>query len=283
MSAIDVGGLINSLDGQTGGGGGGGLSIGGSGGGYADLAGDVVNYISAAVEGNQLQTGINHAGNALTAGYQTARGDYAPYTALGQTGANRLSQIGNFSFTPGDLTQDPGYQFQKAQGEAGVNASAAARGLGMSGATAEAMDYFNQQLAGTSYQNAYNRALEGYKTNVAGAEYETGVGAQAANQLSNLDYNYGTNQANLELARGSVRAGTLKGVLTAGGSALETTINSAASQGAGGGGNTLSNIGSADAEGTMGGYSGYAGPDTGVPYSYDPYSGSSGSANLGNA
>src|ERR1035441_1764915 len=109
-------------------------------------------------------TAISNAGTAQQGLYNTETTGTQPYQAAGVQGLNKLqSTAGTFSFNPSDLQNDPGYQFQLQQGNKALAASAAGRGMLQSGRALKAMDQFSQGLAGTSYQNAYNRALTTYK------------------------------------------------------------------------------------------------------------------------
>lgn len=70
-----------------------------------------------------------------------------------------------FSFDPTDLTSDPGYKFQLQQGDQAATRSATAAGQGNSGNLDTALSQYNQGLAGTTFNNAYNRALTTFQTN----------------------------------------------------------------------------------------------------------------------
>lgn len=95
--------------------------------------------------------------------YEQNRADLAPYrdagyTALGQIGTGTAAG-GEFnrSFNMADYQADPGYAFRLEQGNRGVEASAAARGGVLSGATLKALARYNQDAASQEYGAAYNR------------------------------------------------------------------------------------------------------------------------------
>jgi len=215
--AFDVSSITSMIGGSGGSsGGGGGSSAGGNAMSISGMAEqDIANYLGSYLATQQEDTAIHKGMDALTTSYNKATGELQPYQAVGQMGVKRLSGIGDFSFNPQDLQNEPGYQFQLQQGQAGVNASAFAKGLGTSGATAQAMSYFNQQLAGTSYQNAYNRALSSFNTNAGLGEWETQLGQGNSNALANLDTGYGENMTNLNLQLGNVHAAGIKGAQSA--------------------------------------------------------------------
>jgi hypothetical protein len=66
---------------------------------------------------------------------------------------------------PNTFTKDPSYQFRVGEGEKALQRSAAARGSLLSGGFAKALTNYGQEAGSQEYQNAFNRALEGYQTN----------------------------------------------------------------------------------------------------------------------
>jgi hypothetical protein len=116
-------------------------------------AGTAANNVIAA----GTTAGTNAVGTAATG---TAA--LSPYTTAGSTAANNLSaalQPGGALDTPFTAqtmaSMSPGYQFEQAQGDAGVQRAAAAAGLTGSGGTMKALSAYNQNLASTAYQNAF--------------------------------------------------------------------------------------------------------------------------------
>jgi hypothetical protein len=107
--------------------------------------------------------------------FDIGRADLQPYREGGVTAQNRLTTLlgiggdttaadyGKYSkdFGMSDFTTDPGYQFRLEQGIKALNASAAAKGMGMSGANIKGATEYGQNLGSQEYQNAFNR----YQTN----------------------------------------------------------------------------------------------------------------------
>jgi hypothetical protein len=132
-----------------------------------------------------------------------------PFLEGGYTANNRLLELlglgGNkdaagygsanaqFSFTPGDLTQAPGYQFQLQQGQEALDRKAAAGGGFYSGAALKAAQGFGQNLASTTFDNEYNRAFNAFQTNRANTlnplQSLSGQGQTAANTSANIQQN----------------------------------------------------------------------------------------------
>jgi hypothetical protein len=80
----------------------------------------------------------------------------------------------------------PGYQFTQQQGNLAIQRMAAANG-GFSGGTLRSADRFNTNLANTTYNDVFNRALSGYNAQLAG--YGAGLqGYMGSNQAANQNY-----------------------------------------------------------------------------------------------
>ena len=81
----------------------------------------------------------NQAQQTALSMYNTTRGDLSPYRQIGNVAAgdltNRLGELtAPIMMDQATLEKTPGYQFNLYQGEKAVQNSAAARGLGESGA-----------------------------------------------------------------------------------------------------------------------------------------------------
>ena len=104
-----------------------------------------------------------------------------------------LQPLNAFSFNPQDLQNEPGYQFQLGEGKRALTENALARGSFFTPQTAIDLNNYAQGLAGTTYNNAFNRALQQYATNAAGNQQNYGqsatnfqLGAGQNNQLFNM-------------------------------------------------------------------------------------------------
>ena len=144
--------------------------------------------------------------------FDIGRADLAPYREGGTTAQNQLMTLlgiggdqnaqgyGRYAkdFGMSDFTTDPGYQFRLEQGMKALNASAAAKGMGMSGANIKGATEYGQNLGSQEYQNAFNR----YQTNrtaqlaplqglyAGGQAAAAGSAAQAGALGSNLGQTY---------------------------------------------------------------------------------------------
>jgi hypothetical protein len=88
-----------------------------------------------------------------------------PYMQAGNQGVSSLSSFlspggaGTTPFTADTFKQyvDPGYQFQLEQGQQGINNRNAADSGALSGAALKDLVNYNQGMANTAYENAFNR------------------------------------------------------------------------------------------------------------------------------
>jgi len=137
----------------------------------------VLSYIG----GNKA---VNSAQGQQTRGNQAAQAELQPYMDTGRQAntmmQNSLSsgQLGK-SFTPGDLTQDPGYQFRLAQGEQALGRKQSAGGNYYSGEALKEAQQFGQGLADQTYADAYNRDLARQQNlyNILSGQQSQGQGA----------------------------------------------------------------------------------------------------------
>ena len=183
--------------------------------------------------------------------FDIGRTDLQPYREGGVTAQNQLMQMlgiggdktaqgyGRYAkdFGMSDFTTDPGYQFRLEQGMRALNASAAAKGMGMSGANIKGATEYGQNLGSQEYQNAFNR----YQTNRAaqldplfklytgGQASAAGSAAQAGALGANLGNTYSNLGTNLGKAATDAGAATAGGYV-AGGNAINSTIVSLGNQ-----------------------------------------------------
>jgi hypothetical protein len=91
----------------------------------------------------------------------------AGINALNKMQGGAFAQPAAFKFGAGDYQADPGYAFRLAEGQKALDRQAAARGGLISGGALKAAQRYGQEMGSQEYQNAYNRALTGYNTDVA--------------------------------------------------------------------------------------------------------------------
>lgn len=87
--------------------------------------------------------------------------DSALKKAQKQLLAGNQQQLANISsFDPSGLTKDPGYEFQRAQGEQGLNRALGATGNVFSGRALQAASQYNQDYANNAFNDYYQREMD---------------------------------------------------------------------------------------------------------------------------
>jgi hypothetical protein len=106
-------------------------------------------------------------------------------------------------FGEADFQKDPGYDFRMKEGARGVENSAAARGMQLSGATLKAMTKYNQDFASNEYSKSSDRfnndrafASNEYGNSLTRLNTDRSFGADQMNSAYNRSTNDKTNQFN---------------------------------------------------------------------------------------
>lgn len=157
------------------------------------------------LEKKNQQAGIDFQTNEWT-GQQAAE---QPYQQLGSTAANAYANLLKNPFQAPTLEQaeqTPGYQFNLQSGTQAIDENAAATGNLMSGNTGVALTKYGQGLATTTYQQAYQNALQQYMTNLNAAGQGTNIGLSSTGQLGQFGQGAANNLASLYLTGGQQQA-----------------------------------------------------------------------------
>ncbi|NCC41692.1 MAG: hypothetical protein EOM21_20210 [Gammaproteobacteria bacterium] len=139
------------------------LTSGGS--GMASLTGSGGKLGSLLKAGTSLYSGYqedktnDEIERKMLEAQQRASGMLSPYQQAGLGATNKLSDALMAGFNPGDLTQDPGYQFQLAEMQKGADAALSSQGMSQSGEAIKAAMRYRQGLADRTYNDAYQRWL----------------------------------------------------------------------------------------------------------------------------
>jgi len=139
-------------------------------------------------------------------------------TALGTGGDPNAPGYGSLTkpFSPGDLTQDPGYEFQLQQGDQALNRKEAAAGNFFSGSALKAAQDYGQGLAGTTYNAAFQRNQAQKQQDYSMLAGQNGAGQQAAGTAAGLYEGIGNAQANSQIASSNATNQTLSSLLSGG-------------------------------------------------------------------
>jgi hypothetical protein len=191
----------------------------------------------------------------------------AGVNALSQMRSGAFAQPAAFKFGANDYQADPGYAFRLAEGQKALDRQAAARGGLISGGALKAAQQYGQEMGSQEFQNAYNRALTGYNTDVArsdagynrlasmagmgqtstdkigaaGQSMVGGIGAAGQNMVSGVSNalgNYGNAASNAYMGAANARASGYVGGANAVNQGLGTYLNYTQSQ------NLLNRLGS---------------------------------------
>jgi len=205
------GGFMSKLGGSFGGGGGGGGGMG-----------NLLNAGSSIFSGINANRAEGNARDDLLAGQERARVALAPYGESGLAANQALAakmasgELGG-TFNPGDLTNDPGYKFNLAQGEQALQRRQAAAGNMFSGeALKEAQDY-GQGLADRTYGDAYQRWLQGQQNTYNQYSGQAAAGQNAAAGLGGIYNQMGTTRAEAGVSQADNINKTLSALLSGSG------------------------------------------------------------------
>lgn len=166
--------------------------------------------------------GANKAADAQTAAaqkaqdtalgmYNTTRGDLQPFRQIGTDAGTQLtSRLGELTspitMDQATLEKTPGYQFNLTQGLKAVQNSAAARGLGNSGAALKGAANFATGLADNTYQNQFNNANTNQSNAYNRLKALVDTGENASAQTGTLGNAAATNIATAQTAAGNAQA-----------------------------------------------------------------------------
>lgn len=180
----------------------------------------VISPIAGLLGMTRAPKATERAATHITSGMGAAQAELDPYK---QTGAqanemlqNKLSsgQLGG-TFTPGDLTKDPGYQFRLAEGEQALGRKQSAGGNYFSGQALKEAQQFGQGLADQTYNDAYNRWLQEQQNTYNILSGQQGQGYNAAKDYGAYSVGIGQTMADAALAKEQQRMKGLAQILGA--------------------------------------------------------------------
>jgi len=133
--------------------------------------------------------------------FDLQRADLAPYreaggVALGQIGRG-TAEGGEFNrrFTMADYQADPGAEFRRAEGQRGVEASAAARGGILSGGALKALARYNSDFAANEFGAAERRYQNDLTSRFNRLSNIAGTGQTAVQSGNQASQNFVSNQS----------------------------------------------------------------------------------------
>ncbi len=149
--------------------------------------------------------GIQREQQAIT------RADLSPYRAVGDDATNRLtgrlSELTEpISVNPDDFQNSDYYKFLSKEGQRGATNSAAARGLGTSGAALKGAAAFAKGLASTEWQNNFNMKRANTTDAYSRLKGLIDTGANAAAMTGTLGEKSAYNQGTAIVGAGNAEA-----------------------------------------------------------------------------
>lgn len=196
----------------------------------AGLAGSLISSSAAKSAAAGQTAAANNASNNTLAQYQQTRADLAPFVQMGTSAGNTLtnqlpSLTAPTSMTEADLVNTPGYQFNLSQGLEGVQNSASARGLGVSGAAMKGAANYATGLADSTYQNQFNNDQTNKNAAFNKLLAVTGVGQNAAAQTGTQGLTATQNAGNFSTSGANAAASGTVGAANAGVSGINDVSN----------------------------------------------------------
>lgn len=165
------------------------------------LGGGLISAMGAQSAADTQASAANNANALQWKMYRQNVQRLAPYTAAGNVAmaglmGNLPGLVKPIKMDQATLEQTPGYQFNLSQGLKAVQSSAAARGLGSSGAAIrDAAEYANG-LAASTYQQQFNNAMANKQMAYNTLGGVAGMGENAAAGVGNAGMQTATNMGN---------------------------------------------------------------------------------------
>jgi hypothetical protein len=222
------------------------------------IAGSAVIGAGASLYGSSQAAGAAKDAAALQEQqFQQTQGNLQPYNTVGQSAAQQLQALNTKGFTagqpdyvstaagmqPGAMTEanlinTPGYQFNLTQGLQSTQNAAAARGLGVSGASLKGAASYATGLADSTYQNQFNNQQTLFQNEL---NLNTAQQGNAMNQYNRLagTASLGENAAASAGAQGTLAAANAGNYLNQAGGANAAGTLGAANALTGGANNAL--------------------------------------------
>lgn len=174
------------------------------------LIGGAATVYSANEAAKAQENAANTAANTNLYMYNQTRTDLLPYSIGGQDALTKL-QNANYYTDPivmdqAALEKTPGYQFTKTQGLKAVQNSAAARGLGNSGAALKGAANFVTGLADNTYQTQFNLANINQTNAYSRLKSVLDTGESAAAKTGAAGVYAATNAGNAQIGAGNAAA-----------------------------------------------------------------------------
>ena len=178
--------------------------------GAAVVGGASQIYASSKASDAQVQA-ANTAANTQLGMYNQTRKDLEPYRQIGEDAYATLQPklkdlTDGVSIDPNTLKDSDYYRFAESQGLKAAQNSAAARGLGKSGAALKGATSFAEGLATGTYKDAFNMAVTNQTNTFNRLKSLIDTGNNAAAQTGSAGSSAATGAANAQIGAGNAQA-----------------------------------------------------------------------------
>jgi len=192
------------------------------------LVSGLIGSGAASSAGQAQANAANNAAQVQQNMFNTTQANLQPYMGYGTTAGNQLvSQLGTLTapFSASNVQNTPGYQFDLQQGLEGAQNSAAARGLGLSGAALKGAANYATGLADNTYMNQFNINQANQNNAYNKLMGVTGLGENAAAGLGNIGANTASSIGNTLTSGAAAQAAGTVGSANALSNALNGATN----------------------------------------------------------
>lgn len=186
----------------------------------AGAVGAAATAYSANKAADAQKQAADTAANTSLGMYNTTRGDLAPFRQMGvDAGSQLMSRLSDLTkpitMDQATLEGTPGYQFNLTQGLKSVQNSAAARGLGSSGAALKGATTFATGLADSTYQNQFANAVTNQTNAFNRLKSLVDTGENASAQTGVIGNSASNTAAQAQIAGGNAQAAGINATGTA--------------------------------------------------------------------
>jgi hypothetical protein len=171
------------------------------------VVGGVASTVASSSAAGAETKAANQANATVAANQAQVRADLSPYNTAGQSDFAAYNNLVGPNANPAQqeaaLQSLPGYQFQQTQGLKAVQNSAAARGLGESGAALKGAAQYATGLADSSWKDYANSLYQGASLGENAAAQTGNYGTQSAIAQGQNTTSAGVAQGNAAIASGN--------------------------------------------------------------------------------
>ena len=216
----------------------------------AVIGGSLIGAVGSNMAAGTQADAQNKASDTQLGMFNTINGQQQPFRQAGVDATSKLSDMLGTSgktdaqgygslasnFTPADFqaNKDPGYDFQLKQGESAVRNADTPTAGALSGGTLKDLMGFNQGMASTGYNNAFNRFQQQNNNIFSRLSGIAGMGQNAAANTGTAGTQLGIGAGQAQAGAGASLAGGIVGATNSLGGGAYSLAGLLSNQGGGG-------------------------------------------------